>query len=120
MLGEELWRMAGAALIELSKAGFADALETIGAWDNFGLDPGKQANEWQRDMFWRALPPSRLRKNGSADLIEDVSATSAAGAPGKVLDHTESSLSRALNLADRTASVNLARVLQLCVAESEL
>ena len=59
-------------------------------------------------------------KNGSADLIEDVSATAGTGTPGKVLDHTESSLRRALNLADRTASVNLARVLYLCVAEYEL
>jgi RNA polymerase sigma-70 factor (ECF subfamily) len=55
MLGEELWRVAGAALVELSKAEFADALETIGARDNFGLDPGKQANERQREVFWRAL-----------------------------------------------------------------
>jgi RNA polymerase sigma-70 factor, ECF subfamily len=55
MLGEELWRVAGAALVEVSKAEFADALETIGARDNFGLDPGKQANERQREMFWRAL-----------------------------------------------------------------
>lgn len=54
-LGEELWRMAGAALVELSKAEFADALETIGARDNFGLDPEKRANERQREMFWRAL-----------------------------------------------------------------
>jgi hypothetical protein len=59
-------------------------------------------------------------KNGLADLIEDVSATAGTGTPGKVLDHSESSLRRALNLADRTASVNLARVLQLCVAEYEL
>jgi RNA polymerase sigma-70 factor (ECF subfamily) len=55
MLGEELWRMAGAALVELSKAEFADALETIGARDNFGLDPERQANERQRETFWRAL-----------------------------------------------------------------
>src|SRR6202167_6835301 len=55
MLGEELWRAAGAALVGLSKAEFAEALETIGAKDNFGLDPGKQANERQREMFWRAL-----------------------------------------------------------------
>jgi RNA polymerase sigma-70 factor, ECF subfamily len=55
MLGEELWRVAEAALVELSKAEFADALETTGARDNFGLDPGKQANEPQREMFWRAL-----------------------------------------------------------------
>jgi RNA polymerase sigma-70 factor (ECF subfamily) len=55
MLGEELWRAASAELVELSKAEFADALETIGARDNFGLDPGKQANERQREMFWRAL-----------------------------------------------------------------
>ena len=55
MLGEELWQAAGAALVELSKAEFAEALETIGAKDNFGLDPEKQANERQREMFWRAL-----------------------------------------------------------------
>ncbi|HXM08446.1 MAG TPA: sigma-70 family RNA polymerase sigma factor [Terriglobales bacterium] len=55
MLGEELWQAAGAALVGLSKAEFAEALETIGAKDNFGLDPGKQANERQREMFWRAL-----------------------------------------------------------------
>jgi RNA polymerase sigma-70 factor (ECF subfamily) len=55
MLGEELWRAASAELVELSQAEFADALETIGARDNFGLDPGKQANERQREMFWRAL-----------------------------------------------------------------
>jgi len=55
LLGEELWRVAGAEQVELSKADFADALETIGAKDNFGLDPGKQANERQREIFWRAL-----------------------------------------------------------------
>jgi RNA polymerase sigma-70 factor (ECF subfamily) len=55
MLGEELWRAAGAELVELSKAEFAGALEAIGVRDNFGLDPGKQANERQREMFWRAL-----------------------------------------------------------------
>jgi RNA polymerase sigma-70 factor, ECF subfamily len=55
MLGEELWRAAGAALMGLSKAEFSEALETIGAKDNFGLDPGKQANKRQREMFWRAL-----------------------------------------------------------------
>jgi RNA polymerase sigma-70 factor (ECF subfamily) len=54
-LGEELWRVAGAALVELSEAEFAEALETIGAQDNFGLDPEKQANERQRETFWRAL-----------------------------------------------------------------
>jgi RNA polymerase sigma-70 factor (ECF subfamily) len=55
MLGEELWQAARAELVELSKAEFAEALETIGAKDNFGLDPGKQANERQRETFWRAL-----------------------------------------------------------------
>jgi len=55
MLGEELWRVAGAAMVELSKAEFADALETIGARDNFGLDPERQTNERQRETFWRAL-----------------------------------------------------------------
>jgi RNA polymerase sigma-70 factor, ECF subfamily len=55
ILGEELWRAAGAELVEVNKAEFAQALETIGARDNFGLDPGKLANEKQREMFWRAL-----------------------------------------------------------------
>ena len=39
MLGEELWEAAKAELVELNKAEFAEALETIGARDNFGLDP---------------------------------------------------------------------------------
>jgi RNA polymerase sigma-70 factor, ECF subfamily len=55
MLGEELWRVSGAELVEVSKAEFAEALETIGARDNFGLDPERQANERQRETFWRAL-----------------------------------------------------------------
>jgi len=55
MLGEELWRASGAELVEVSKAEFGGALETIGARENFGLDPEKQANERQRETFWRAL-----------------------------------------------------------------
>lgn len=55
MLGAELWRTAGAESVEVSKAEFSQALETIGARDNFGLEPGKQASEWQRETFWRAL-----------------------------------------------------------------
>jgi RNA polymerase sigma-70 factor, ECF subfamily len=54
-LGEELWRVAEAERVELSKAEFAESLQTIGARDNFGLDPGKQANQRQREMFWRSL-----------------------------------------------------------------
>lgn len=54
-LGKELWRVAGAALVELSEAEFADGLETIGGRENFGLDPGKRANERQRETFWRGL-----------------------------------------------------------------
>jgi RNA polymerase sigma-70 factor (ECF subfamily) len=54
-LAEELWRAARADLMEISKAEFAQALETIGAKHNFGLDPGKQADDRQREMFWRAL-----------------------------------------------------------------
>ena len=34
MLGEELWRAAGAELVEVSRAEFAEALETIGPRDN--------------------------------------------------------------------------------------
>jgi RNA polymerase sigma-70 factor (ECF subfamily) len=55
MLGEELWRVAGSELVEVSRVEFAEALETIGARDNYGLDPGKQANERQRETFWRGL-----------------------------------------------------------------
>lgn len=54
-LGKELWCVAGAALVELSEAEFADGLETIGGRENFGLDPGKRANERQRETFWRGL-----------------------------------------------------------------
>jgi RNA polymerase sigma-70 factor, ECF subfamily len=55
MLGEELWQTAGAQSVEVSKAEFSHALETIGARDNFGLEPGKQASERQRETFWRTL-----------------------------------------------------------------
>jgi RNA polymerase sigma-70 factor, ECF subfamily len=55
MLGEELWRVSGAERVEVSKAEFAEALETIGARDNFGLDPERQANDRERETFWRAL-----------------------------------------------------------------
>jgi RNA polymerase sigma-70 factor (ECF subfamily) len=54
-LGEELWRLAGAELLEVSRTEFAEALETIGARDNFGVDPEKQADERQRESFWRSL-----------------------------------------------------------------
>jgi RNA polymerase sigma-70 factor (ECF subfamily) len=55
MLGEELWRVAGSESVEVSRAEFAEALETIGARDNYGLDPEKQANERQRETFWQGL-----------------------------------------------------------------
>src|SRR5580658_5381210 len=55
MLGEELWRVAGSESGEVSRAEFAEALETIGARDNFGVDPEKQADERQRETFWRGL-----------------------------------------------------------------
>jgi RNA polymerase sigma-70 factor, ECF subfamily len=54
-LGEELWRVAGGESVEVSTAEFADALETLGARDNFGVDPEKQADERQRETFWRGL-----------------------------------------------------------------
>jgi RNA polymerase sigma-70 factor (ECF subfamily) len=54
-LGEELWRAAGAELVEVTRVEFAEALETIGARDNFGVDPEKQADERQRETFWRGL-----------------------------------------------------------------
>lgn len=60
-------------------------------------------------MWSRILEQAAVRN--LADLIEDVSATSGTGTASRVLDHTESSWHRGLNLEDRTASVNLARVL---------
>src|SRR5215469_8527044 len=39
-------------------------------------------------------------KNSSADLSEDVGATTGAGAPGEVLDHTETRCLRPSNFAD--------------------
>ena len=55
MLGEELWRVAGSESVEVSRAEFAEALVTIGARDNYGLEPEKQANARQRESFWRGL-----------------------------------------------------------------
>ena len=54
-LGEELWRTAGAEQVEVSRVEFAEVLETVGARDNFGVDPEKQADERQREIFWRGL-----------------------------------------------------------------
>jgi RNA polymerase sigma-70 factor, ECF subfamily len=54
-LARELWQRAGAQLVELAEAEFAEALEAIGAKDNFGVDPGIQASAKQREAFWRAL-----------------------------------------------------------------
>jgi len=54
-LAKELWQKAGAQLVELAEAEFAEALEAIGAKDNFGVDPGIQASAKQREAFWRAL-----------------------------------------------------------------
>lgn len=54
-LARELWQKAGAQQIELAEIEFAEALETIGAKDNFALDPGIQASAKQREAFWRAL-----------------------------------------------------------------
>jgi RNA polymerase sigma-70 factor (ECF subfamily) len=55
MLGRELWRKAGAELVELSEAEFAEALETIGTKDNFGIESGHRASAKQQEAFWRAL-----------------------------------------------------------------
>lgn len=54
-LARELWQKAGAQLVELAEAEFAEALEVIAAKDNFGLDRGIQASAKQREAFWRAL-----------------------------------------------------------------
>ena len=55
MLGEELWRVAGSESVEVSRAEFSEALDTIGGRDNYGLEPEKQANARQRESFWRGL-----------------------------------------------------------------
>jgi len=54
-LARELWEKSGARLVELHEAEFAEALEGIGAKDNFGLDPAIEASTKQREGFWRAL-----------------------------------------------------------------
>jgi RNA polymerase sigma-70 factor (ECF subfamily) len=54
-LAGELWRKAGAELVALAEAEFAEALEVIGATNNFGLDPGMQPSEKDRETFWRNL-----------------------------------------------------------------
>jgi RNA polymerase sigma-70 factor (ECF subfamily) len=54
-LSEELWRTAGAESVEVSREEFAEALETIGTRDNYGLDPEKKANVREREAFWRGL-----------------------------------------------------------------
>jgi len=57
MLSEELWRAAAAGTGGVEQGpSLTEALETIGARDNFGLDPGKTGQDGsQREMFWRAL-----------------------------------------------------------------
>jgi RNA polymerase sigma-70 factor (ECF subfamily) len=54
-LARELWRNAGSELVALTEAEFAEALEVIGATNNFGLDPETQASEKEREAFWRNL-----------------------------------------------------------------
>lgn len=54
-LARELWQRAKAELLELTETEFAEALEGIGAKDNFGLDPEIQASTKQREAFWRSL-----------------------------------------------------------------
>jgi RNA polymerase sigma-70 factor, ECF subfamily len=54
-LARELWQKAGAEIVELAEVEFAEALETAGATNNFGLDPGIQASEKEREAFWRNL-----------------------------------------------------------------
>jgi RNA polymerase sigma-70 factor (ECF subfamily) len=59
-LARELWRKAGAQLVELAEEEFAEALEAIGTKDNFGLDSAIQASTKQREAFWRALHVEEL------------------------------------------------------------
>jgi RNA polymerase sigma-70 factor, ECF subfamily len=54
-LARELWREAGAELLELAEEELAEALEAIGTKDNFGLDPEIKASAKQREAFWRSL-----------------------------------------------------------------
>ena len=55
LLARQLWLKSGAGQLELKEAEFAEALEAIGAKDNFGLDPEIQASANQRETFWRSL-----------------------------------------------------------------
>lgn len=54
-LTRELWQEADAGPLELAEAEFAEALQAIGAKDNFGLNPEIQASAKQRETFWRSL-----------------------------------------------------------------
>lgn len=54
-LRHELWQKADAGSAEVTEAEFAAALEAIGARDNYGLEPGRQASSNEREAFWRAL-----------------------------------------------------------------
>ena len=51
----KLWQAARAELVEVTETEFGAALEAIGVRQNFGLEPGKAANEKQREAFWTAL-----------------------------------------------------------------
>ena len=54
-LARELFEKSGAELLGLKEAEFAEALESVGAKNNFGLDPGIEASAKQQESFWRAL-----------------------------------------------------------------
>ena len=71
-LARELWQKAGAQLVELAEVEFAEALEAIGAANNFGLDPEIQASEKEREAFWRNLHLEELALARGCALGRDV------------------------------------------------
>jgi RNA polymerase sigma-70 factor (ECF subfamily) len=71
-LARELWQKAGAEQFELAEAEFAEALEAIGAANNFGLDPEIQASEKEREAFWRNLHLEELALARGCALGRDV------------------------------------------------
>lgn len=54
-LRAELWLNADAGMAEVTEVEFGDALEAVAEKHNFGLEPGRLANEKEREGFWRAL-----------------------------------------------------------------
>jgi RNA polymerase sigma-70 factor (ECF subfamily) len=54
-LRSELWVQAEAEIVEVTEVEFGTVLEAVAEKHNFGLEPGRLANENEREKFWRAL-----------------------------------------------------------------